>query len=127
MLALCPSFFHAAEESPAPNIYADITEEGRSGALEAVERFPWTSATLARRAATCARMLDLLPRERSVPGWSLLVCDLWALMLEDVNPAFQRVRRGYFATHSDIFSVMPLRGPFGWRRRARFAGLRIKR
>lgn len=74
-----------------------------------------------------AQVLDLTPRdERTITPWSLVVCDFFALMLEDISPAFRQVRRNYCGIYSGVFSIVPLRGRFGWRRRARFAALRVK-
>jgi hypothetical protein len=127
MLALCPSFFRQAEQRAAPAFFADLTEDGCLSAAAAVDRFPWCSSWLASRAAVTAQVLDLTPREeRTIAPWSLVVCDLFALMLEDISPAFRQVRRKYFDIYGDVFSIVPLRGRFGWRRRARFAGLRVK-
>lgn len=126
MLALCPTFFREAEHREAPALFDDLTEGGRLSTSEAVARFPWQLQELESRAVTLARMLDLLPREASVAGWSCGVCDLLAVMLEDLNPVFRRVRRESFELHQVWFSLVPRRGKFGWRRRARWAGLRSK-
>lgn len=125
-LALCPSFYRAAEQREAPEFFQDLTEGGSLSAREGVARFPWASEALQSRAEPYATMLDLLPRSRSVAAWSCIACSLMAVMVEDLNPAFLRIRAEYFAQHGDVFSVVPRRGKFGWRRRARWAGLRLK-
>jgi len=51
---------------------------------------------------------------------------LFAVMLEDFNPVFRRVRRDSMEQLGVVFSLVPRRGKFGWRRRARWAGLRVK-
>ena len=126
MLALCPSFYRRAEQREAPALYDDLTDGGRISACQAVSRFPWQQATLESRAAVYGRMLDLLPRERCAAAWSCGVCDLYAIMLEDFHPPFRRVRSAAFELHGVVFSLVPRRGKFGWRRRARWAGLRLK-
>ena len=126
-LQLCPSFYREAEQREAPAWYEDLTDGGRYSAVQAVARFPWTSEALASRAVPFAKMLDLLPRARSVVAWSCVVCELLGVMLEDLSPAFRRVRSDAFDTLGTGFSLVPFRGRFGWRRRARFAGLRVRK
>ena len=125
LLRLCPSFYREAEQREAPAWYEDLTDGGRYSAVQAVARFPWTSEALASRAVTVAKMLDLLPRARSAVAWSCVVCELLTVMLEDLSPAFRRVRSDSFDKLGTVFSLVPFRGRFGWRRRARFMGLRV--
>ena len=124
-LALCPSFFRAAEQREAPALFDDLTECGCLTGAQAVARFPWCAEEKAVRAGVFARMLDLLPRERSVAAWSCIVCELYAVMLEDLSPAFRRARADSLAQLGSALSFVPRRGRYGWRRRARWAGLRV--
>jgi hypothetical protein len=127
MLALCPTFFRKAEQRAAPSFYADMTDDGRLTAWGAVSRFPWSCSWRQRIAGVQARALDLFPRWKSVVVWSLLVCDILAWMFEDISPVFRRVRAEFSRSHGDVFSLVPLRGRYGWRRRARFAGLSVRK
>ena len=121
-LALCPSFYRAAEVREAPGLAEDLSDGGRFTATEAIARFPWGSEPRRMRATTSARILELLPRSRSVAAWSFMVCDLWASMLEDFCPSFRRVRAESMKELGKVFSLVPRRGKFGWRRRARSLG-----
>jgi hypothetical protein len=127
MLALCPTFFRTAEQRAAPSFHAEMTDDGRLTAWGAVSRFPWSCPWRQHSAGVFARALDLLPRGKSVVVWSLLVCDIMAYMLEDLSPVFRRVRAEFSRSHGDVFSLVPLRGRRGWRRRARFAGLSVRK
>ena len=122
-LALCPSFFRAAEQREAPALFEDLTECASLTATQAVARFPWCSVGTEARAAVFAKVLDLLPRERSVAAWSFIVCELYAVMLEDLNPTFRRARADSVAQLGSELSFAPRRGRYGWRQRARWAGL----
>ena len=122
-LALCPSFFRAAEQREAPALFDDLTECASLTATQAVARFPWCSVGTEARAAVFAKVLDLLPRERSVAAWSFIVCELYAVMLEDLNPTFRRARADSVAQLGSELSFAPRRGRYGWRQRARWAGL----
>jgi len=124
-LALCPSFYRAAEQREAPALFDELTDGGYFSAIEAVARFPWQSATRRTSATASARMLDLLPRSRSAAGWSCIVCELWAVMLEDICLAFRSVRSESVGLLGSVFSLVPRRGKFGWRRRARWAEFRL--
>ena len=122
VLSVCPSLIAKAEARAAPALFDDFTDGGAVRVERYVQRFAWSSSVRAEHASTMARALDLLPRERSPPAWAALVCMLAALYLEELNPQFNAVRRR--AIGRDIlFSAVPLRGRFGWRARARWAGL----
>ena len=123
-LSLCPSFFKAAEQREAPALFDDLTDSGRIPALRRVALFPWGSKTLKAQATVFAEALDLLPRSRSEATWSCLVVSLWALMLEGLCPDFHRVRLKSVEQLNQPFALVPLRGKYGWRNRARWAGLR---
>ena len=125
LLALCPSFFRQAEQKAAPAFFNDLTESGCLSVSQAVARFPWQHEDTKRRAIMSALMLDLMPR-RPVAGWACSVCGVQQAMAEDLNPMFRRVRREAFELHNIWLSYVPSRGKFGWRRRARWAGLRLK-
>ena len=122
-LAISPSFLRAAEQREAPALFDDLTEGGSLTATQAVARFPWRLGDTEARAVVFAKALDLLPRERSVPAWSFVVCELYGVMLEDLNPIFRRARADSFAQLGSELSFAPRRGRFGWRQRARWAGL----
>ncbi len=121
-LSMCPQIVADAELREAPMLFDDLCEGGALSAAMAVSRYGWASESLGGEAAVLARALDLLPRARCPPAWSALVCNLSALFLEDIYPRFHRVRLRA-AGRDTPFSLVPLRGRFGWRRRARWAGL----
>lgn len=121
-LAVCSASVSAAEQRAAPELFDDITDGGHMSATHSVAIFRWRSKATAAHAATIAKAVDLLPSERSVAGWSCLVCSLAALMFEDMCPVFRRVRLDA-AELPGHFSLFPLRGQCGWRNRAKCAGL----
>ena len=71
-------------------------------------------------------MLDIADaerlRERSPGSWSNLVCSLAAVYLSEFQPAFARASRNA-AARGLCFPAVPMRGRFGWRARAKWAGL----
>ena len=121
-LSMCPTVIAQAEWREAPVLFNDICDGGAISAAQAVSQFPWVSTSLGCQAAVLARALDLLPRAKCPPAWAVLVCSLAAMFLEDMCPPFHRVRLRAAARDAP-FSLVPLRGRFGWRKRARWAGL----
>ena len=126
MLAVCPSMIARAEAKAAPRFFADFTDGGTVSVSEFVTRLDWSSPDRARQAAVWARTLDIADadrlRDRSPRAWSNMVCILVAVYLSEFQPAFARASREA-AAHGLCFPAVPLRGRFGWRARARWAGL----
>ena len=67
---------------------------------------------------------DLTQRDRCPLAWSILVCGLITYTLADFSPEFDRVLRRARDAGDFEFSAVPVRGLWGWRRRARLAGYR---
>ena len=122
-LALCLSFFRAAEQREAPAFFDALTDGGRATALRRITLLPWSSPTLKAQATVFAEALDFCPRNRSGATWSCIVVTLAAIMFEDMCPAFHRVRLKSVEQQNQPFSLVPLRGKYGWKNRARWAGL----
>ena len=126
MLAVCPSMIAREEAKAAPRLFDDFTDGGTVSVSEFVTRLRWSCSDRAQRAAMCARMLDIADaerlRERSPGSWSNLVCSLAAVYLSDFQPAFARASRNA-AARGLCFPAVPMRGRFGWRARAKWAGL----
>ena len=126
MLAVCPSMIAREEAKAAPRLYDNFTDGGTVCASEFVTRLPWSSPDRAQEAAVTARCLDIADvdrlRDRSPSAWSSLVCSLAAVYLKEFQPAFARASREALARGVSLPAV-PMRGRFGWRARARFAGL----
>ena len=55
---------------------------------------------------------------------TILVCGLITYTLADFSPEFDRVLRRARDAGDFDFSAVPVRGPWGWRRRAHLAGYR---
>ena len=121
-LSMCPAVIAQAELREAPVLFNDICDGGAISAAQAISRYTWAADSRECQAAVLARALDLLPRAKCPPAWAVLVCNLSAMFLEDICPAFYRVRMRA-ADRDTPFSLVPLRGRFGWRKRARWAGL----
>ena len=68
--------------------------------------------------------VDATFRDRGchLPAWSILVCALTTFTFADFSPEFERVLRRAREAGDDIFSAVPLKGRWGWRRRARLFG-----
>lgn len=116
-----PRVLAQAESLAAPAFFEDIAGSA-AVVLSSVFSREWGCPLLRRQAAVFARSLDLLPRDHAPAVWSSMVCSLAACIVADICPAFKRARVraaecGFF------FSLVPLRGRCGWRRRARAAGL----
>ena len=126
MLAVCPSMIAREEAKIAPRLFNDFTDGGTVSVSEFVTRLAWSSPDRKQKAAMWARMLDIADaeghRERAPPAWSGLVCTLAAVYLEEFQPAFARACQ-VAAARGFRFPAVPLRGRFGWRARAKFAGL----
>ena len=121
MFAVCPSMIARAEAKAAPRFFDDFTDGGPEFVSEFVARLDWSSPDWAQQAAVWARMLDSL-RDRSPRAWSNMICTLVAVYLSEFQSAFPRASREA-AAHGLCFPAVPLRGRFGWRARARWAGL----
>ncbi len=121
-LSVCPSLIARAESRGAPVLFNDMCDGGAISAVQAISRHDWASPSIERHAAVLARALDLLPRARCPRAWSVLVCNLAACFLEDIHPPFHDVRLRA-AAGDKPFSLVPIRGRYGWRKRARWAGL----
>jgi hypothetical protein len=98
-----------------------MTDDGWRTARAVVELRVWENPSLEQQAAVFARALDLLPRSRSPQSWATLVCGLAAEIYADMCPEFERARLRA-AEEGSRLSLVPFRGVFAWRRRARFAG-----
>jgi len=122
-LVLSPSFIRTAEMREAPAIFHDLTDGGNVTAQRGAARFPWTSRVFAAEAAVLAEALDLLPRSRSEATWSCAVVSIAAVMFEDICHEFHRARLKSVEQLAQPFSLVPLRGKYGWKNRACWAGL----
>ena len=111
-----------AEVSAAPALLDDITDMGRRSAAEYVRLRRWRVEHLRSKADVFARSLDFCPEGYPVAVRAVLVCTLSAVYLADLVPDFETARLR--AAEQNIhFSAFPLRGRFGWRRRAHWLGL----
>ena len=126
MLAVCPSMIAREEAKAAPRLLDNFTDGGTVSVSEFVTRLAWSSSDRKQQAAMWARTLDIADtdrlRERSSRAWSSLVCSLADVYLEEFQPAFARARQ-VAAARGFCFPAVPIRGRFGWRARAKWAGL----
>ena len=105
-------------------LFDDLTRDGSRTAVAAVRQREWRLEERQRAALIFARSLDANPtfRDRCPPAWSLMVFDLVTKTFADFSPEFDRaVRRARNVGDFDV-SAVPLKGRWGWRRRARSAG-----
>ena len=111
----------AATTKDAIALIDDFTDCGSRSVVMTVRLRCWRRDELQCVALSLARGLDVLPRERCPAAWTDIVCSLFTYLFADVSPEFERVwRRAADAGVS--FSAVPLRGRWGWQRRARIAG-----
>ena len=126
MLAVCASMIAREEAKAAPRLLDNFTDGGTASVSEFVTRLAWSSPDRKQQAAMWARTLDIADtdrlRERSSRAWSSLVCSLADVYLEEFQPAFARARQ-VAAARGFCFRAVPMRGRFGWRARAKWAGL----
>jgi len=110
----------------APGLFDQLTHGGNRSAVAAVRWRDWRLDERRRQALCMARGLDadLTQRDRCPLAWSIGVCGLITYTLADFSPEFDRVLRRARDAGDFDFSAVPVRGPWGWRRRARLAGYR---
>ena len=108
----------------ASELFDDFTEDGSLSAVAAVRLRDWRLPERQRQAWMFAHHLDVdsTLRVRSPAAWSIAVCNLLTVLFADVSPEFDLVLRRARDAGGFDFSAVPLRGRWGWRRRARLAG-----
>ena len=108
----------------APALFDDFTEDGNLSAATAVRLREWRFPERHRQALMFSHHLDVdsTLRVRCPAAWSITVCSLMTVMFADISPEFDGVLRRARDAGDFDFSAVPLRGRWGWRRRARLAG-----
>ena len=116
------------ERRDAPALFDRLTQDGSRSAVAAVQRRAWRLEERKEQALGMARVLDGTARVdptfrgRCFASWSIAVCGLTTFTFADFSPEFDRVLRRAREAGDDIFSAVPLKGRWGWRRRARLFG-----
>ena len=110
------------ERRDAPALFDRLTQDGSRSAVAAVQRRAWRLEERKEQALTMARVLDGTARVdptfrgRCFASWSILSPSPTSLPSSIVCSTRAR------EAGDDIFSAVPLKGRWGWRRRARLFG-----
>ena len=114
----------AAERRAAFEFFNDLTKGGRVSLQNAVRSWPWNTEFHQRAASVVAFALELLPEDpRMEPVWVVGVGQIASAMLSDLSPEFYQVCLRNTGSGRSPFRSLPICGRWGWRRRARLAGL----
>ena len=112
------------ERRAAPDLFDEFTEDGNLSAVLAVRLLEWRLPERQRQTLVLARSLDVdsTQRVRCPAAWAKAVGSLMTVVFADISPEFDVVLRRARDAGDFDFSAVPLRGRWGWRRRARLAG-----
>ena len=122
----------AAGRRAAFEFFDDLTKDGRVSLQDAVDRWAWKSEFHQRAASVVALVIELLPKDprkyadgcrRTEPIWIEGVGQIASAMLSDLSPEFYQVCLRNTGSGRSPFRALPICGRWGWRRRARLAGL----